>query len=239
MSDQNWVVPTDALEFFSQQNRRIGQEERRPSVRKASDLLGPGIAPYAVPLTDFNSDMAAFNGLFIAEPSTPYANNGPDNTKWWVGQTVADQFNGGWQMFSTFQPADLVGGRHTIMVRSFSLAPDSNARFYSDWQILGGDSDTGWIMPTLNAGWTTTSTKGLYKVKAGILYLNLVVAKTSWSANDVIFTITNPAHRPQDNAYFLGQVAGALRFFYVHTDGRVISHVAGTTGILSSVNVPL
>lgn len=138
MSDQNWVVPTDALEFFSQQNRRIGQEERRPSVRKASDLLGPGIAPYAVPLTDFNSDMAAFNGLFIAEPSTPYANNGPDNTKWWVGQTVADQFNGGWQMFSTFQPGDLVGARHTIMVRSFSLAPDSNARFYSDWQPLGG-----------------------------------------------------------------------------------------------------
>lgn len=156
MSDQNWVVPTNAQEFFSQQNRRLGQEERRPSVRKASDLLGPGIAPYAVPLTDFNSDMAAFNGFFIAEPSAPDLNGGPDNTKWWIGQTIADQFNGGWQMFSTFQSADLVAGRHRIMVRSFALAPDSNTRFYSDWQALVGGTD--WTYVTSFSGtWSAVS----------------------------------------------------------------------------------
>lgn len=136
---QNWLIPTTAEEFFSHQNRRIGQEERRPSVRKASDILGPGIAPFATPVDDMDGDTAAFNGFWILEPG---AGNTPDITKWWVGQTIADQFNGGTQMLSTFRPDDAVGGQHLLMMRSFSIAPDSPARFYSAWQRVGGGDST-------------------------------------------------------------------------------------------------
>jgi hypothetical protein len=131
MGDQNWVIATNALEYLSQQNRRIGQEERRPSISKASDLLGPGIAPFAVTTDDLDGDIAAFNGLWLIEPG---ALGGPDDTKYWIGQTIADQFTGGWQMFSTFKPTDAIGGEHTVMMRTFSVAPDSPARFYSAWQ---------------------------------------------------------------------------------------------------------
>lgn len=136
---QNWLIPTNAEEFFSHQNRRIGQEERRPQVRRASDILGPGIAPFAVPVDDMDGDTAAFNGFWIVQPG---AANTPDSTKWWVGQTIADQFNGGVQTLSTFQAADAVGGMHRLMTRSFSIAPDSPARFYSNWQQIGGSDPT-------------------------------------------------------------------------------------------------
>lgn len=127
---QNWAIPQTAEEYFSQQAKRQGQEERRPQIRKASDLLGPGVAAFAVEIDDFSGDIAAFNGFFIAPPG---AANSPDNTKWWIGQTIATQADGGTQMFSTFQSAD---APHTVMLRGFVIAPDSPARFYSPWEQI-------------------------------------------------------------------------------------------------------
>lgn len=134
-SDNNWTVPTDLGTYLDQQARRQGQEERRPQIRKASDLLGPGFAPFAVPVDDLDDDVAAFNGLFITAPG---AANTPDITKWWVGETIATQANGGTQTFSTFRALD---APHITMMRGFEVAPDSSQRFYSAWQEMGGGGD--------------------------------------------------------------------------------------------------
>lgn len=239
MSDQNWVIPTNALEFFSQQDRRIGQEERRPSIRKASDLLGPGIAPYAVPLTDFNSDMAAFNGFFIAEPSTPDLNGGPDNTKWWVGQTIADQFNGGWQMFSTFQAADAVDGRHMLKVRSFALAPDSNTRFYSAWQDIGGGVQlAGPVSATASSPFTTTMTMtriGSIVFPAGG-YTRASGSSTSYTVAGSIPTGYRPAASYGDTKPIFG---GAITWgVVIDTGGSVQFRMSAATTAQMTLNIP-
>lgn len=73
-------------DWFRQQEKRTLHEQRRPQVHKAADILGPGFAPYAVELTDWNDDMTTFTGFFY---SAPGATNSPDGTKWWIGQTIA------------------------------------------------------------------------------------------------------------------------------------------------------
>lgn len=66
--------------------KRLGHEERRPIVRRASDLLGPGFAPYAVHTVNWNSEETQFNGLFYSETG---AENTPDNSMTWIGTVIA------------------------------------------------------------------------------------------------------------------------------------------------------
>lgn len=155
-SSQDWPIPQGIGDFLGQQNKRLSQEERRPQVRKASDLLGPGFAPFAVAVDDLNGDVAAFNGLFIVPPGTP---NSPDPAKWWVGETIANEVNGGSQRFSTFQTLD---APHMTMMRGFSYAPDSPQRFYSAWQGSGESPLEALSLPLLSG-----FTGALYVERAG------------------------------------------------------------------------
>lgn len=76
--DQNWTIPTDMLDFMAQSDKRLGNEERRPSVKSAVDLLGPGFAGGALctPMTDFNDRNYWFNGLYYAPQGTLNGPNG-------------------------------------------------------------------------------------------------------------------------------------------------------------------
>lgn len=78
----NWPVPTEANGLLGQMQRRTLAQERRPQFRTASDFMGPGFAPKAVRLLDWNDDATAFNGLFFSEPG---AQNSPDVTRYWMG----------------------------------------------------------------------------------------------------------------------------------------------------------
>jgi hypothetical protein len=42
-------------------------EARRPRINGPGDLLGPGFRAFAVPLADWNSEKARFNGLWVAQ----------------------------------------------------------------------------------------------------------------------------------------------------------------------------
>lgn len=81
----NWSVVDNAEDWFRQQEKRGMHEARRPRVTSASDLLGPGFAPFAVPLLDWNAPETNFNGFFFSEPG---AANSPDNTKTWIGLVI-------------------------------------------------------------------------------------------------------------------------------------------------------
>ena len=85
MSYQNWRPVVGADDYFRQQEKRIMHEERRPQIRQASDLLGPGFGSRATAIADWNSDEAAFTGFFFTEPG---AANAPDTNLRWIGITV-------------------------------------------------------------------------------------------------------------------------------------------------------
>lgn len=61
------VPQTSGGDWMRGVEKRTGNQERRPQVQRASDLLGPGFAPYAVPLGDWNSLSAHLNGMWYAD----------------------------------------------------------------------------------------------------------------------------------------------------------------------------
>lgn len=82
-------------DWMRDMEKRVLHEERRPLVRSASDLLGPGLAPTAVQLLDWNDPATAFNGFFWTAPG---AINSPDGNKSWMGFSVCNAIGDGYQM---------------------------------------------------------------------------------------------------------------------------------------------
>lgn len=100
---ENWRTAVDGQDYFGQQKKRVALEQRRPSIRKASDLVGPGISLYAVRLTDYNDILATYNGYYSSEAG---ATDAPDPVGIYVGTVVSDATLGGVQTFTDITTND-------------------------------------------------------------------------------------------------------------------------------------
>lgn len=106
MGQQNWRTEVDAGDYFGHQKKQLEVADRRPVIRKASDLVGPGIAPTAVRVTDFNNLLATYNGFFSSSrsangpvPEVGGADDGFDINPY-VGTVSSDAELGGVQTFT-------------------------------------------------------------------------------------------------------------------------------------------
>ncbi len=92
---KNWPTPVDAGDYFRHEQKKVAIEERRPVIRRASDLVGPGIAASAVRITDWADTLATFNGYYasLAGPT-----GAPTGTEAYLGYTVMDAEVGGTQV---------------------------------------------------------------------------------------------------------------------------------------------
>jgi len=134
----NWPIVTDADGYLRGQEKRLLRQERRPMVKQASDILGPGIAPYAVQISHWNTDEATFNGVFWTEPGDTGA---PDLTHWWIGQTEASSDGFGIQQVLSFRES---GTWPPLTYRRQFYDPGNGNITYSQWvsqhHIAVGDS---------------------------------------------------------------------------------------------------
>ena len=122
---QDWRIETNSSDYFAAQKKRLATDERRPAIRKASDLVGPGIAEAAVRITDFNDVLATFNGYFSAEPGALFAPNTSDS---FIGSVINDATLGGVQEFTS-----LVSGN--VYRRPFLRNPsDESSVSWSAWR---------------------------------------------------------------------------------------------------------
>lgn len=112
-------------DWMRDSERRTGAQERRPAPRTAAALLGPGIAPTAVPVADWNDDVTSFNGMFYSQPG---AANTPDSAHAWIGWSLADSNGSGIQRVQRYG-AD-VGG--SAMIRGFTSTYGST-RVFTAW----------------------------------------------------------------------------------------------------------
>jgi hypothetical protein len=95
--EKNWREDVDAETYFGHQQKQVTLADRRPVIRTASDLVGPGIDSNTVRITDFNDLLATFNGYFSSEPG---ANAAPNATDSFVGVVISDAEMGGRQEFT-------------------------------------------------------------------------------------------------------------------------------------------
>lgn len=111
--------------------KRLMREERRPQVRDASDLVGPGVGPYARPVEDWNFDPQV-NGWFYSEAFTTA--NSPDDTVPWMGYAEASPFGEGLQ--HVWQYKDYEAPPPDAYIRTF-VTNDDGSRDFSPWVACG------------------------------------------------------------------------------------------------------
>lgn len=131
---QNWRTEVNAPDYFGHQKKQAAVENRRPVIRKPSDLVGPGIAATAVAITDFNDTLATFNGFFSAVTGTT---NAPTSGEDYVGVVTSDSELGGAQTFYGLTSGDTYR-------RVFTRNPsDPTTLYWGAWTIFGSGGGGG------------------------------------------------------------------------------------------------
>ena len=110
-----------------QQEKRVAHEERRPIIHSASDIMGPGLAPHAVEISDWNGEETLFNGIFTSNPNSG-TQHSPDPTQHWVGVSYATVDGIGYQQ--VWNDDDPAVSYH----RTFTTTGDSTD--FNGWVLL-------------------------------------------------------------------------------------------------------
>lgn len=208
----------DAEEFFRQQEARLAWEERRPQVTRAADLLGPGLGPRAIEITDFDSELASFNGFYYAAPG---ALNSPNDTKWWMGYTISPRTEGvgGIQVFWTFRAVD---SPHSEVMRGFETSiTASGAHTYGPWEGNTGTQEWQTVTSFLNGFQTYAEDVEYMKDSAGVVHFVGRVNRTSGSGAHM-FTVP-PDYRPAKDFRLTvaSEQFGNFAFVTIETNGVV------------------
>ena len=134
MSATNWRIPGNFEDWMRTMEKRMTSLERRPVVTTPQDLMGPSLGPWAVTMTNLNSDEAAANGMWYLPPD---AENGPDPAWGWLGWTVAQTYYWGLQV--AIQAHDTSGALATgsgAQIRRFLIPSGEVGRIYGSWGPL-------------------------------------------------------------------------------------------------------
>lgn len=127
--------------------KRVGAEERRPRIVKASDLLGPGFGPYAVELADWNSSTARLNGLWVSSDAA----NAPTDTGVYAGLTVCAQEGHGMQLAASHD------GDQAVLYARQVHTHEAQAPSYSVWTRVGPPDPSVPDLPLgAMTGWSTS-----------------------------------------------------------------------------------
>lgn len=124
---QNWRIGVDATDYFGHQKKQVQIDARRPVIRRASDLVGPGVAATAVRITDYNNLLATYNGFFSSDVGV---SNGPPVSGPYVGTVASDAELGGIQTFTNLDT-------EVRYQRVFRRNPSDPATIYwGDWEVI-------------------------------------------------------------------------------------------------------
>lgn len=126
--EQDWRFQTDAETMLGAQKKTLAVADRRPVIRKAADLVGPGINAQATRITDYNNLLATYNGYYS---SVAGAFGAPSDTEDFVGITVMDSLLGGFQLFTGLGTGT---GKGATYRRRFHRNPaDASSIFWDAW----------------------------------------------------------------------------------------------------------
>lgn len=130
MAGQNWTMPTGPGDVLRQVEKRLAALERPRPPASAASIMGPGLAPQAVQLGDWNDDKTLFNGVFftVADQST----NSPDDSRSWIGTSLATNTGAGVQRVTEF--GDAVSTPEE-WVRTF-FTPTGGTRVFEAWVMV-------------------------------------------------------------------------------------------------------
>lgn len=116
---EDWTIPTDVHDFLGQAKRRREIDARDPGEPFARPEIGPGIRAEAVDVSNWNDQLATYNGTYA---SAPGALNAPTTNQAFIGETLMDPEFGGIQNAWPLVPGTTISYR-----RAFTRAPGDAA----------------------------------------------------------------------------------------------------------------
>lgn len=149
----SWRTNITGADWMRDVEKRILSEERRPLIRTASDLLGPGFAPYAVLTQDWNAVECTFNGIFYSQPG---GLNSPDGSAYWIGDVLAQQAGFGIQHVWEHRVAsDPTTSPIREYIRRFYAPGGSGLTMFTPWRQV--TPQPGYALGTTTAVSTTSN----------------------------------------------------------------------------------
>ena len=127
----NQPHPTNGFAAFERMSKELLREERRPRVTSASDLLGPGFAPWAVQVQNWSGEVARRNGLFYGLEG---AEASPEAGAKFLGVTVASTDGHAMQLLVSHGMMD--PGPERVYVRSMHTHANQIPEFTA-WTPVG------------------------------------------------------------------------------------------------------
>jgi hypothetical protein len=243
--------------------KRILHEERRPNIKSASDLLGPGLAPFSIWISDWNAPETTFNGLFHSEPG---AFNTPVAGRYWMGSSQATADGYGLQRVTEYRgyTTDVVWPRQTYVRKFFTVA--ESQRQFSPWRLDDGtpvglvaeyagsnifvplfstaNNATAWTVAT---GWSIARQETRY-VAPSLLHTDVELLRTGAAinvgttgdvANVLVATLSSEySLLSGQNALSSGQV-GRTAHFNVYSSNRELSLTSLGGSVALAVNEDL
>ena len=130
-----WPANITFKDWMRDMEKRVLNEERRPIIRAAADLMGPGAGPFAIETLDWNADETTFNGWFYSRPG---AFNSPDSGEYWIGTTEGIADGNGYELIRQYDPVTGLDVSGDSYVRFFYTLPGTGQRMYTEWEQSGG-----------------------------------------------------------------------------------------------------
>lgn len=219
---QNWRTEVTGLDYLQHQKKQGQIDNRRPVIRKASDLVGPGISANATVISDFNDTLATFDGYFGAVAG---AANAPTSGQAYVGIVTSDGDLGGMQVF--YGMTD--GGTYK---RMFTRSPaDATALSWGAWKADSSNTDdAAWNVigatgqPAFQNSWANYGGGGgfapaAFRRRGGVVRLKGLVA--SGTVGSAVFTLPT-GYRPLERRMFSSIGNTAVARIDVDAAGNVI-----------------
>lgn len=125
MNPTNRPTIQDMDSWMRSIERRVMAVERRGNITNAAQIMGPGLAPYAVQIKDWSGSETTFNGMFYTAPG---AFNSPDPDAWWIGLVLSQPGGFGVQVVWDYRGATLPPPTKT---RRWSSV--GNTRVFTSW----------------------------------------------------------------------------------------------------------
>lgn len=260
MSDQqNWRTEVDAVDYFGNQKKQLQVADRRPVIRKASDLVGPGIGAGAVRVVDWNDDLASFNGYYSSSralngprPNTSGPNTGYDTNEYTAVVSNDDELG----LVQVLYPLDKPGVRYERVRQRNKY--DNNTFLPSSWvtidpsvtaptpmvQALGGKvtitvptGSSTLTPPTLtrssgNSGYFSTDAGGVWQINKPGLYLVDIEVSCGSTSNYEAFLLINGITYPQPMFGSFDAVQRKIEYVAV----QAADLVSGPASVFARVN---
>lgn len=215
MGVENWTVETDAEDYFLHQQKKLETADRRPVIRKASQLAGPGIGPSATRVTNWSDLLATYNGYYSSAPGAVDAPNAVEN---FVGTVIMDSEFGGRQV--------LVGlASSQEFQRMFIRNPgDETSISWSSWRT----DET--ITPAIQDGTigTTSVPSGTITALNSPATVEMTPSIATFQRNSADISILRPgAYTGMFRVSSGSAITGSLRIEHPKANGMTVINLTG------------